>query len=167
MNEVVGRLVPSGAARRAIAGLTRPAERRRFGRFLVVGLGGTAIDFGLLVGLTALGVSLLPSNSLSFTAGAASNYTWNRVWTFADTPRRGWVTQGARFFLVSLGGLAVNDLIVLAAHGSLGSLLGRPELGYLPAKAAATWVAVCWNYVVNRYWTFGGVRRGRTLEVAR
>lgn len=140
-------------------------ESRRFGRFLVVGLGGTAIDFGLLALLGTLGFPLLLANSLSFSAGALSNFTWNRLWTFADARRRSWTVQLLQFLAVSLGGLAINDLIVLYLQEAVGDLIGSPDLGYLPAKVVATGVAVLWNYFVNRYWTFGDTRRRRTLEV--
>jgi putative flippase GtrA len=135
----------------------RAVETRRFGRFLVVGLGGTLIDFGLLALLTGIGVPTLLANTLSFSAGACSNFTWNRLWTFAEARRRPWGVQLVQFLAVSAVGLAINDAIVMMLQTPLGNLLGHPAQGYLPAKVVATGVAVVWNFLANRYWTFAGV----------
>ena len=168
---VVGGRLPSGmdpdratTARRSRCAVL--AEARRFARFLVVGLGGTAIDFVLLVLLQGIGVPLLVANSVSFSAGACSNFVWNRRWTFADARARPWGVQLAQFFSVSLVGLAINDAIVVALQTPLGSLLGRPGQGYLAAKVAATGVAVLWNFFANRYWTFGDAGRAPATDPA-
>lgn len=126
-------------------------ELRRFGRFLAVGALGTALDFGLLAALKLAGLPTLLANSLSFSAGVLNNYVGNRRWTFADRPRRPWRSQLAQFALVSLVGLALNNLIVLSFEGIL-AWPGVP--GYLPAKVLATGVVVFWNYLANRCWTF-------------
>jgi len=129
-------------------------ELQRFTRFLTVGAIGTFLDFGLLSLLKALGLPTLLANSLSFTAGVVNNFTWNRLWTFADAKQVSWRRQLAQFTLVSLVGLALNNAIVLLLEVPLGISLGQPEFGYLPAKVIATGVVVFWNYFANRYWTF-------------
>jgi len=134
-------------------------EVRRFARFLVVGLSGTAIDFILLWLLKGAGMSTLPANSLSFSAGAVSNFTWNRLWTFPEARSRHWALQMAQFLAVSLVGLAINDVVVMVLQVPFGALLSHPDQGYLPAKLVATGVAVLWNYVGNRLWTFNDVGR--------
>lgn len=132
----------------------RMKEAGRFARFLAVGALGTLLDFGLLSLLKAIGLATLPANSLSFSAGVINNFTWNRLWTFADVNHAGWGRQLAQFTLVSLAGLALNNAIVLLLEIPLGMLLGQPDLGYLPAKVVATGVVVFWNYFANRCWTF-------------
>ncbi|GAB4418574.1 MAG: hypothetical protein Kow002_05550 [Anaerolineales bacterium] len=129
-------------------------ELGRFARFLTVGAIGTFLDFSLLWFLKALGAPTLIANSLSFLAGVVNNFTWNRLWTFADAKQTDWGRQLVRFLLVSLVGLALNNLIVLSLEVPLGKLLGQPDYGYLPAKVAATGVVVFWNYLANRHWTF-------------
>lgn len=133
------------------------AETRRFLRFLVVGVSGTLLDFSLLILLKLAGLPTLAANSLSFLAGVANNYTWNRRWTFADRPSAGWLAQFVRFTLISLAGLALNNLIVLALEAPLGALFGQPQWGYLPAKALATGIVLFWNFFANRRWTFSEV----------
>ena len=129
-------------------------ELGRFARFLTVGALGTFLDFGLLSLLKVFGFPTLLANSLSFSAGVANNFTFNRLWTFADAKRSNWRRQLMEFLLVSLVGLALNNAIVLWLETPLGQLLGQPEYGYLPAKVIATGVVVFWNYFANRYWTF-------------
>ena len=126
----------------------------RFTRFLTVGAVGTFLDFCLLSLLKFLGFPTLFANSLSFTAGVINNFTWNRLWTFADAKGADWRRQLMQFLLVSLAGLALNSAIVLLLENPFGTLLGQPDYGYLPAKAIATGVVVFWNYFANRYWTF-------------
>lgn len=129
-------------------------EMQRLSRFIAVGAVGTVLDFSLLTMLKLAGLPTLLANSLSFTAGLLNNFTWNRLWTFNDGARTDWRKQFAQFSLVSLFGLALNNLIVLSLEGFLGNILGQPEWGYLPAKVIATGVVVFWNYFANRTWTF-------------
>lgn len=129
-------------------------EIARFSRFLTVGALGTLLDFGLLTMLKLAGLPTLSANSLSFTAGLINNFTWNRLWTFRDAAQANWQKQLAQYALVSLVGLALNDLLVLSLETVLGTWLGQPAWGYLPAKVVATGVVVFWNYFANRTWTF-------------
>ena len=129
-------------------------ELNRFGRFLTVGALGTVLDFSLLTLLKAAGLPTLTANSLSFTAGLINNFTWNRLWTFSDSVNASWKKQLTQFTLVSLVGLAVNNIIVLSMENIFGALIGDAEIGYLPAKVIATGVVVFWNYFANRTWTF-------------
>ena len=133
-------------------------ELTRFSRFLTVGAIGTALDFTILTLLKLAGLPTLMANSVSFTAGLVNNFTWNRLWTFGDV-RSDWRKQLAQYTLISLFGLALNDLIVLSFEHILGSMLSQSEFGYLPAKVIATGVVVFWNYFANRMWTFGSNHR--------
>lgn len=133
-------------------------ELKRMTRFLVVGAVGTFLDFGVLTVLKAIGLATLYANSISFTLGVINNYTWNRLWTFAGIKHADWRRQLVQFTLVSLIGLAFNNIIVVSLEDLVGAALNNPEFGYLPAKALATGVVVFWNYFANRYWTFGNTR---------
>jgi len=139
-----------------MATITAPFHKKeltRFSRFLTVGAIGTVLDFTILTLLKLAGAPTLIANSLSFTAGLVNNFTWNRLWTFGDV-QSDWRKQLAQYTLISLVGLALNDLIVLSLENVLGSMLSQPEFGYLPAKVIATGVVVFWNYFANRTWTF-------------
>ena len=138
----------------ALSDTSSNKEIERFSRFLAVGAVGTLLDFSLLTLLKLAGLPTLLANSLSFTAGLVNNFTWNRLWTFGDAMQTDWRKQLAQFTTVSLIGLALNNIIVLSLEGILGSMLGQPDWGYLPAKVIATGVIVFWNYFANRMWTF-------------
>jgi len=136
-----------------ISTTTSRKELTRFSRFLTVGAIGTALDFTILSLLKLAGLPTLFANSISFTAGLVNNFTWNSLWTFGDV-QSDWRKQLVQYTLISLVGLALNDLIVLSLEHILGSMLDQPEFGYLPAKVIATGVVVFWNYFANRMWTF-------------
>ncbi len=138
----------------ALSTTSSDKEIERFTRFLTVGAVGTLLDFTLLTLLKLAGLPTIIANSLSFTVGLINNFTWNRLWTFGDAVQADWKKQLAQFTVVSLIGLALNNLIVLSLEGVLGTMLGQPEWGYLPAKVIATGVVVFWNYFANRMWTF-------------
>lgn len=129
-------------------------EIQRFSRFLTVGAVGTLLDFSLLTLLKLAGLPTLFANTFSFTAGLINNFTWNRLWTFHETVHLDWRRQLVQFTVISLAGLALNNIIVLSLENVLGLVLGQPEWGYLPAKVIATGVVVFWNYFANRKWTF-------------
>ncbi len=129
-------------------------EMQRISRFLAVGAVGTVLDFSLLTLLKLAGLPTVSANSLSFTACLLNNFTLNRLWTFNNGPQSNGRKQFAQFTLVSLFGLALNNIIVLSLESVLGNILGQPEWGYLPAKVIATGVVVFWNYFANQMWTF-------------
>jgi putative flippase GtrA len=138
----------------SLTGRLHSKEFQRLARFLAVGALGTVLDFGLLTLLKSIGILTLLANTVAFTAGVLNNFTWNRLWTFSDIRNSDWRVQFGQFLAVSLIGLALNNAILLTTETFLGSLLGRDEYGYLPAKVLATGVVVFWNYFANRNWTF-------------
>jgi dolichol-phosphate mannosyltransferase len=77
-----------------------------------------------------------------------NNFLWNRHWTFRATAGHAGF-QAARFFTVSIAALVVN-LIVLSL---LVDVAGAPEL---PSQAVAVAVAMPFNFIGNKLWTFGG-----------
>jgi len=144
-------------ADREMPALSRTPSNREFerlSRFLAVGAVGTVLDFSLLTLFKLAVLPTLPANSLSFTAGLINNFTWNPRLTFHDAIHANWRTQLAQFTAVSLVGLALNNMILVSLETTLGSAIGRPEWGYLPAKGIATSLVVLWNYLANRAWTF-------------
>jgi putative flippase GtrA len=138
----------------ALSGISSNKEIQRISRFLAVGAVGTVLDFSLLTLLKLAGLPTLFANSFSFTAGLINNFTWNRLWTFNNGIQTDWRKQFTQFTIISLFGLALNNIILLSLEGVLGTMLGQPEWGYLPAKVIATGVVVFWNYFANRMWTF-------------
>lgn len=141
----------------------RPKEAERFFKFLVVGTVGFIVDFGTLTFLVeVMGLVPLHANTISFSAAVLSNFIWNRYWTYPDSRSKRKRIQLIQFGVVSVLGLAINNLILLALIAPFDLLLGAfptvpPNRGYIPAKIVATLVVLFWNFFVNRYWTYANV----------
>ncbi len=127
-------------------------------RFMIVGILGTVIDFGLFALLnTRFGLSPLLANSLSYSAGMINNYTLHRKWTFAQQSKKSISKQFSQFAGVSLSALAVNNLIVLLLTPLFSAQLSDISLATVLAKVCAIAVGVGWNFLANYLWTFRAV----------
>jgi len=82
----------------------------------------------------------------AFCVAVTNNFLWNRYWTFGPGEAHP-AFQAARFFAVSAASLAIN-LVVLEA------LVAGAELGDLSAQAIAVAVAMPFNFLGNKLWTF-------------
>ena len=149
-------------------------ELVRFLKFCVVGIIGTAIDFGLLNLLyNVLGVHQVLANTVSVSAATVSNYTWSRFWVYPETRHQRGARKFVQFVIVSLVALALNTSILwgtdrwfLGESGLLGGLVG-PVAGWAglehsvfssnAAKVIATGIVLFWNFFANRMWTFKDV----------
>ncbi len=76
----------------------------------------------------------------------SSNFLWNRHWTFAASDGHAGF-QAARFFAVSVAALLIN-LVALEA------LLLSTSLDALAAQAIAVAIAMPFNFLGNKLWTF-------------
>ena len=114
-------------------------------KFCTVGAAGYLVNLAVYDGLLHAGVHYLVAATCSFLVAVTSNYTWNRLWTFRDR-RAGVAAQGVRFFLVSLGALAAN-LVVLQLLIALG-------LGKLTGQAIAIVLVTPLSFLGNRLWSF-------------
>jgi putative flippase GtrA len=124
---------------------TRLLLENQFVRFCAVGASGYAINLAVYAALLAAGLHYLAAAAVAFLVAAASNYLWNRTWTFrtSDAPVLG---QGARAFVVSGLSLGANQLflVVLVAGGA----------GHLAAQAVAIVLATPFSFVANKLWAF-------------
>lgn len=152
--------------------LTNQQERRRFIRFAVVGVIGAVVDFGVFNLLTEIFyVEGLYAQGVSFSVAVASNFTWNRFWTYPDSRSKRIRRQLPEFFIVSLIGLVIRTPIFAFLDSSLSLLstdflkgieLGRDFLSsdffvHNLALAGAVGIVMFWNFFVNRYWTYADV----------
>ena len=120
---------------------------KQFLKFCVVGVIGTAIDFGLLYLLVEFGhVYYLLAATISFIAAVINNYLLNKIWTFQDK-NRNFFKQFVQFLIVSLVGLGLNLLLLYL-------LVQYAHLWYILAKVLATGVVLIWNFIANKFWTF-------------
>ena len=108
---------------------------RRFGKFAVVGIGGTAVHLGLFWLLSSrLGLHYLAAGAIGIEGGICCNYILNNNWTFADR-RTGFVSAAglSRYHAVSFGGMLLN-LSVLAL---LTSVFGVAPFRFWPRSSTA------------------------------
>jgi dolichol-phosphate mannosyltransferase len=133
--------------RRIHLGARRPANWAQLFQFGVVGAVGYVVNLAVFTVLTVvLDVEHIPAAMLAFCVAVSNNFLWNRLWTFrARDGHAGF--QAARFFAVSLLGLAFN-LVVLELLVSVAAL---PEL---PSQALAVALAMPVNFIGNKLWTF-------------
>ena len=116
-------------------------------KFGVVGGSGYLINLGVFAFLSGnLGVYHAVAAVGAFCVAVTSNFLWNRYWTFG--PGEGLAhMQAARFFAVSVACLAIN-LVVLEA------LVASSSISELAAQAIAVAVAMPFNFLGNKLWTF-------------
>ena len=129
------------------AAARRPASWWQLLKFGVVGGSGYLINLAVFAVLSgSLGVHHAVAAVGAFCVAVTNNFLWNRYWTFG--PGEGPAHfQAARFFAVSVASLGLN-LIVLEA------LIASGSVGELTAQAVAVAVAMPFNFLGNKLWTF-------------
>jgi dolichol-phosphate mannosyltransferase len=117
----------------------------QFVRFCAVGASGYAINLAVYAALLVAGLHYLAAAAIAFLVAAASNYLWNRTWTFrtSDAPVLG---QSARALVVSALSLGANQLFLVA--------LVAAGAGHLAAQAVAIVLATPFSFAANKLWAF-------------
>jgi putative flippase GtrA len=129
------------------AAARRPASWWQLIKFGLVGVSGYLINLGVFALLSGnLGVHHILAAVGAFAVAVSSNFFWNRHWTFAAGHGHAGF-QAARFFTVSVAALLVN-LVVLEL------LVEGATMGDLAAQAIAVAVAMPFNFLGNKLWTF-------------
>ncbi|CUS88396.1 Putative flippase GtrA (transmembrane translocase of bactoprenol-linked glucose) [Candidatus Kryptobacter tengchongensis] len=119
----------------------------KFIKFSIVGFTGVIVDFSVtFISKEKLKIQKYIANSLGFTLAATNNYILNRIWTFQSKDPAVLVQYG-KFFLISLIGLLLNNLIVYLFHG-------RIKLNFYISKGFATIAVTLWNFFANYKFTF-------------
>jgi len=129
------------------AAARRPASWWQLLKFGIVGGSGYLINlavFALLAGSLGLHHALAALGA--FAVAITNNFLWNRHWTFGRGDGSAGF-QAARFFAVSLGALVLNLAV-------LELLVASGEVGDLTAQAIAVAVAMPFNFLGNKLWTF-------------
>jgi len=136
----------SALAARTAKALRHPGNWVQLVKFGIVGATGYVINLAVFAGTVGWGVHV--AATISFLVAAASNYWWNRVWTFANQRRRV-ATQGARFFVVSVVVYGVNQLWLVVF---IDWLNWRKVL----SQAIAIVLVTPLNFLGNKLWSFRG-----------
>ncbi len=140
---------PQGnVVRRIHLGTRKPQNWMELLKFGFVGASGYVVNLAVF----ALLVHFAHAHHIAAAVGAfvvavTNNFWWNRHWTFAAGEGHAGF-QAARFFVVSLVGLAIN-LVLLELFVSS---LDMPELA---AQALAVALVTPVNFIGNKLWTFG------------
>ncbi|MBN1264410.1 MAG: GtrA family protein [Anaerolineales bacterium] len=159
-------------------------ESKRFIKFMVVGAIGAVVDFGTFNLLNGVfNVWSVAASTLSFIAAVASNFFWNRIWTYPDSRSKPVLRQASQFFLINIVGWVIrtpvfvlsekpmisfseNKLLPLLAQPSavnkllsiLPGTLDSVTLGRNLALAIAVIVVMFWNFGANRLWTYSDIQ---------
>lgn len=131
----------------------------QFGKYAVVGVVNTLIDFLILNLLmwsfkTYSGLFLIIFNAISFSAALVNSYFGNKFWTFQNKEKQ-MGFQFFRFLIISLGGLVINSLLVFFLTTFVNPFFGlSKELWANMSKALATGLSLIWNFSGYKLWTF-------------
>jgi len=162
---------------------TNRNEFKRFTKFLVVGVTGFIVDFGIFnLLLRALNFPPVLAQAISFTSAAINNFVWNRYWTYPDSRSKPLLRQFGMFFVLSVIGLLIRTPIFALFSGPMVALvetmqsgvfaglidfvtgtlhISIEQLGLNLALAVAVLVVLFWNFFSNRFITYGDVKFGK------
>ncbi|MDB5187550.1 MAG: putative rane protein [Candidatus Kaiserbacteria bacterium] len=134
----------------------------QLGKFLVIGVGNTAVDFivlNILLLVMPLHISALFGvfKAISFGIASLNSYIWNKYWAFRnDRPYLSKSKERNSFILVSLGGLCINT----AASSFVFALLvqANPMISHIFAGNIGglfgTAFGLVWNFIAYKYFVF-------------
>jgi putative flippase GtrA len=144
---------------------------RQFGKFIIVGVINTGIDFLVLnvemkiTGITS-GGAIFVLNAISFSVATVNSYFLNKFWTFQDKDGAHETAKFSQFMAVSVVGVVINSSIVYLVTSFLSPFLGIGAiLAFLSgkninqfwanfAKLAATGISLIWNFIGYKLWVF-------------
>ena len=132
------------AVARTVEALRRPQNWLELIKFGVVGASGYVINLAVFAALLGWGAHV--AATVSFAVSAASNYWWNRHWTFAHQKGH-FAMQGMRFYAVSIAAFAVNQLWLVLF---IDILHWREVL----SQAIAIVLVTPLNFIGNKLWSF-------------
>jgi putative flippase GtrA len=122
-------------------------------KYFLVSLAALTVDYGLLVGLTAVGhVHYLASAAVGFSAGLVLNYALSVALVFRERRVADRRMEFAAFFLIGVGGLLLNEALMKLFVDGVG-------LGYALAKIPATGVGFVFNFAARRLILFSKAPR--------
>lgn len=116
-------------------------------RFFVVGLLGSAIDFGFTyLFKERLKVNKFVSNAIGFILAATTCFFLNKYWTYVSQTPLAW-KEYLIFLTVSLIGLGINTLTLFLFNE-------KAKMKFYLSKCFAIMVAGVWNFLANLLITF-------------
>ncbi|WP_019007040.1 GtrA family protein [Cohnella laeviribosi] len=132
-----------------MSGNNRLLNMRKLIKYAVVGVVGTLVHWGILIGLVeGFGTEPVYATSIGFIATVILSFYLNLYWTFSIRAHSAGIAgRWVRYVLVSVGGLLLNSgLMYVAVH-----LL---NYGYLFGQSVSLIAVPVFNYVLHSIWTF-------------
>lgn len=132
----------------------------QFGKFFIVGILNTGIDFAilnLLMLVTGIfkGPYIMIFSTISFTAAVANSYFLNKRWTFQDKTGSDSANKFVKFIAVSVGGLLLNNSIIYFLTTYTNPAFGlSPVLWANFSKIIATVAVLGWNFAGYKLFVF-------------
>ena len=173
-------------------------EAERFFKFAVVGAIGFVVDFTIfnlllrpftaLLGMGTplhamladyglgddqiLGLASTSAGTISFLAAIASNFIWNRYWTYPDSRSKSFRRQFAQFVFVNVLGIFIRiPLMALTTPLFINLVTSFPELADYATRIGSNLalmlvvvIVMFWNFFANRYWTYSDVDQVQTNQ---
>lgn len=119
----------------------------KFLKFGVVGVAGTAIDFGFTyLFKEKLKMNKYWANGIAYMLGATNNFFLNKIWAFNDTGTN-IIEQYVKFVSISAIGLGFSTFIIYL-------LVTRWKQNFYLSKVIATFIVLVWNFGANLLFTF-------------
>ena len=113
-------------------------------RFGIVGCICTLFDYFMMIGLTELvGLHYLLSSTISFSVSTVLNYILSTRFVFEGKQDTGPVQEFTAFFLLSMGGLGLNTLLMWLFTEKAG-------IYYMLSKIVVTSVVMIYNFVTRK-----------------
>ncbi|HWC86645.1 MAG TPA: GtrA family protein [Solirubrobacteraceae bacterium] len=128
-------------------GVRHPRNWLQLVRFAAVGASGYAVNLAVFaLCVHVLGIDYRVAAVIAFIISVVNNFWWNRHWTF-DARHVHPLSQGARFFAVSLVAFGFQYLV-------LTSLVGDAGLNKVLSQAIAIVCATPLSFVGQKLWSF-------------
>ena len=142
-------------------------ERIRFLRFLVVGVTGAIVDFGILNLLRLVfNIPLVWAQGISFVCAVINNFIWNRYWTYPESRSGNASKQLIQFFIINTIGILIRTPLITWFDKLILSILSQTKFNFPVedfiisqnlALGLSIFIVIFWNFFANRYWTYRDV----------
>lgn len=124
----------------------------QFMKFGVVGIVAFFIDYGVLMLLSqGFGVDAVLSAGISFCVSVVFNYVASMRFVFTHRDDLSRSREFFIFIILSVIGLVINELIMLAGVAALGD----SALTVTITKLVATVIVLVWNFFSRKKWLDG------------
>ncbi len=113
--------------------------------YAIVGFSGTLIEWSLYYLLSQiLSVYYIIATVLSVGIATFANWLLGRLIAFRKAPKQNLKTEVAKIYIVSIGGIILNTVLMVIFH----DLVGVPSM---PSKMLASFLVFFYNYSIRAF----------------